>query len=295
MESFVQGAYDLHVHSAPDVLPRLMDDIDMISRIKNSGMKGYVAKSHYFCTAERATLINTLQSDCKAIGSITLNSSVGGINPTAVEMAGRAGAKIVWFPTCDNEHERAHTFNGDPDKKLPYWAKIIIQMKEEGIEAPTINILDKTGRLIPQVFDVIDICRKYNMALATSHVSHEECFALVKEASERGLEKIIVTHVDFPTTFYTVEEQKELAGYGAYMEHCYTTWATGKVDIEATIQQIRALGAERVFIATDLGGRNNNVYPDEGMQLFGEQLFKHGFDRSEIKTMLVDNPTNIIS
>ena len=60
MDSLIKGAYDLHVHSAPDILPRLMDDLDMIGRIRESGMAGYVIKSHYFCTAERATLINTM-------------------------------------------------------------------------------------------------------------------------------------------------------------------------------------------------------------------------------------------
>ncbi len=294
MESFIEGAYDLHVHSAPDVLPRLMDDVDMIERIKNSKMKGYIIKSHYFCTAERASIINRIQSDCRALGSITLNSSVGGINPTAVEMAGRAGAKLVWFPTCDNENERAHTFNGDPNKKLPYWARIIISMKEEGIEAPTINILDENGNLKKEVYDVVDIIKKYNMILATSHLSHKEAFALVKMAKERGVERIVVTHCDFPTTFYTIDEQKELSKYGVYFEHCYTTWATGKVALEESINQIRALGPDRCFIATDLGGKNNNVYPDEGMQMYGEKLFENGFTREEIKKMLVDNPTGLV-
>lgn len=294
MESFIKGAYDLHVHSAPDVLPRLMDDVDMIDRIKNSGMKGYVIKSHYFCTAERASIINKIQNDCRAMGAITLNSSVGGINPTAVEMAGRAGSRLVWFPTCDNENERAHTFNGDPNKKLPYWAKIIISMKEEGIEAPTINILDENGKLKKEVYDVVDIIKKYNMILATSHLSHREAFALVKMASERGVERIVITHCDFPTTFYTIDEQKELAEYGVYFEHCYTTWATGKVELEESIRQIRALGSERCFIATDLGGKNNNVYPDEGMQKYAEKLFENGFTREEIKRMLVDNPTGLV-
>lgn len=294
MESFIKGAYDLHVHSAPDVLPRLMDDVDMIDRIKNSGMKGYVIKSHYFCTAERASIINRIQNDCRAMGAITLNSSVGGINPTAVEMAGRAGSRLVWFPTCDNENERAHTFNGDPNKKLPYWAKIIISMKEEGIEAPTINILDEDGKLKKEVYDVVDIIKKYNMILATSHLSHREAFALVKMARERGVERIVITHCDFPTTFYTIDEQKELAEYGVYFEHCYTTWATGKVELEESIRQIRALGPERCFIATDLGGKNNNVYPDEGMQKYAEKLFENGFTREEIKRMLVDNPTGLV-
>ena len=40
-KELIKGAYDLHVHSAPDVLPRKMDDIDMSERIRVSGMAGW--------------------------------------------------------------------------------------------------------------------------------------------------------------------------------------------------------------------------------------------------------------
>ena len=33
MKELIQGAYDLHVHSAPDVMPRKMDDLEMAQRI----------------------------------------------------------------------------------------------------------------------------------------------------------------------------------------------------------------------------------------------------------------------
>lgn len=294
MKDLIKGAYDLHVHSAPDILPRRMDDLEMAQRIVDSGMAGYAIKSHYFCTAERADLVNKLYPRCNTIGTITLNSSVGGVNPTAVEMAARAGAKIVWFPTCDSEYELSHVFNGDPNKKLPYWAKIIIELKEEGIKTPTIKLLNEDGRLKDEVYDVIDVIAKNNIILATSHSSHEETFALVKAAHERKVDKIIITHVDFPTTFYTIDEQKELAKYGAYMEHCYTTFATDKVDFEVTLEQIRALGADKVIISTDLG-QKTAIYPDEGMLKYATRLYENGFTEKEIHQMTVDNSTALVT
>jgi predicted metal-dependent phosphotriesterase family hydrolase len=294
MRDLIKGAYDLHVHSAPDVLPRKMDDIEMAQRIIAAGMAGYAIKSHYFCTSERAQLVNKMFPECHTIGAITLNSSVGGINPTAVEMAARSGAKIVWFPTCDSEHELSHVFNGDPNKKLPYWAQIIIQLKEDGIKTPTIKLLNDSGKLKDEVYDVIDVIAKNNIILATAHSSHEETFALVKAAYERKVEKIIITHVDFPTTFYTIDEQKELAKYGAYMEHCYTTYATGKIDFETTLDQIRAIGADRVILGTDLG-QKTALYPDEGLLDFATKLYDNGFTENEIRKMTVDNNTKLIS
>lgn len=298
MNNLIKDAYDLHVHSAPDVLPRRMDDIEMAERITNAGMAGYAIKSHYFCTAERATLINKMYPECEAIGAITLNSSVGGINPTAVEMAARAGTKIVWFPTCDSEHELSHVFSGDPNKKLPYWAQIITQLQEENIVIPTITLLsdEVNGKKVlkDEVLKVLDVIKKHDIILATGHSSHEETFALVKAAYEKGITKIIITHVDFPTTFYTVEEQKELLKYGAYMEHCYTTFATGKIEFEETVRQIRELGADHVILSTDLGQKTGK-YPDEGLLEFAQKLIENGFTEEEIHKMIVVNPKILLN
>jgi len=287
----LSDAYDLHVHCAPDVLPRKMDDVEMAQRIIASGMKGYAIKSHYFCTSERAETIRKLFPRCNAVGTITLNSSVGGINPMAVEMAGRSGAKLVWFPTVDSEHELAHLAHS-PSQKLPYWAKIKEQMKAEGISSPTICIL-QNGKLKDEVFSVLDIIARFNMVLATSHISKPETFALVKAAKERKVERIIITHVDFPSTFYTVEEQKELLRSGAFVEHCYTTPATGKVAWDVAIEQIRAIGKDRVVLTTDLG-QATAVYPDEGLALFGEKLLANGFSQADVRTMIVKNPASLI-
>lgn len=296
MESYkelIRGAYDLHVHSAPDVLPRRMDDLEMAQRIQDSKMAGYAIKSHYFCTSERAELVNKLYPDCDAVGTITLNRSVGGINPAAVEMAGRSGAKLVWFPTCDAAHEMAHVFDGNPDKKLPYWAQIILQMKEDGVYMPPISVLEN-GKLIDDAHLVLDIIAKYNMILATSHLSHEEAFALVKAAKEHHVERIVVTHATFPATFYSVEEQKEFVKMGAFIEHCYTTWATGKVDFEVVKQQVAAIGPEHVILSTDLG-QKTAIYPDEGMLEFAKRLhLEAGLSVEQVRKMTVDNPTALV-
>lgn len=293
MNELIRGAYDLHVHTGPDILPRKLNDHEMALRAKAAGMAGFAAKSHYFCTAERASLVNYLVDDVNMVGAITLNSSVGGVNPTALEMAARAGTKIVWFPTTDSEYELSHVFAGDPNKKLPYWASIITELKEEGIKVPTISLLDDEGNLKQEVLEALKVIKKYDMILATSHSSHEETFELVKKAHEMGITRIIITHVDFPTTFYTVEEQLELAKYGAYMEHCYTTWATGKVDFETTLEQIRALGPDRVILATDLGQKTAK-YPDEGLLEFAERLIESGFTVEEVRKMTVYNPRYLL-
>ena len=74
MSSLIQGAYDLHIHSAPDVLPRKADDLELAQRFLKAGMAGFAIKSHYFCTAERAGLVNKVYPQIHAVGAVTLNT-----------------------------------------------------------------------------------------------------------------------------------------------------------------------------------------------------------------------------
>jgi hypothetical protein len=291
LNPLLKNAYDLHVHSAPDVMPRKMDDIEMAQRIIAAGMKGYAIKSHYFCTAERATLIRKMYPGCNTIGTISLNNAVGGINPTAVEMAGRAGVKLVWFPTVDSQNEQ-NLLGTIPPEKRGYWAKIQDQMRAEGVTSTPIYMLEN-GKLKKEVFGVIDAIARYNMILATGHITKEETFALVKAAKERKVKRILITHVTFPSTIYSIEEQKELLKFANFVEHCYTSLSTGKIPWNTVYEQIRAIGPERVVLTTDLG-QPTALYPDEGVADFAKRLLENGFSEADFRTMFVKNPASLV-
>src|ERR1044071_760092 len=88
IDGLLEGAFDTHIHSAPDVLPRKFNDIELAQRFKARRMAGFVLKSHYICTADRATLVNQIVPEIQAFGAIALNNSVGGLNPLALDIAG---------------------------------------------------------------------------------------------------------------------------------------------------------------------------------------------------------------
>ena len=115
----LEGAYDLQVHVGPDVIARRIDDIDCAKEFLARGMKGFVLKSHYIQTGERAQVVTKAVPGSKVFGAVTLNHSVGGLNPVAVELAGRSGCKIVWMPTVDAENETAGRLDGG-NAKLPF-------------------------------------------------------------------------------------------------------------------------------------------------------------------------------
>ena len=291
----IAGAYDLHMQISPDIMPRKLNDTQMAQRIIDAGMAGFSMRSHYYCTGERAQLVNQhFNTKVNAVGSLVLNQPVGGINPTAVEIAARSNTKLIWFPTQDATHARKVLKSGKPIEKLPHWARIVLEMEAEGVAAPSIDILDEEGRLIPQVYDVLDIIAKRNLTLVTGNISPKEAFALVKEAHARKVDRILIALVDHPATNYSIEEQKQLLAYGAMMEHCYNTWAGGKCELEESIAQIKAIGPEHVVISSDLG-QPSGIFPDEGMLHYAAELSKAGFSDTQIQHMLAKNPASLIS
>jgi hypothetical protein len=284
----IVGAYDLHVHVAPDVIGRRIDDIDLAHEFLARGLKGFILKSHYTPTGERAKVVTKAVPGIAAFGAITLNHAVGGLNPVAVEIAGRSGCKLVWMPTVDAENETAGLPTGG-HKKLPFWAEIQRELTEMGISPPRMRVIDGDGNLLPQVKTCLELIRRHDMILATGHLGRAEIFALVKAGREMGLRKILVTHAEFPSQNLAPDEQAELAALGAIIEHCFTTMYTGKASWEGVVESIRRAGPDRCLISTDLG-QTINPPVSEGFAMFAQKLLDAGFSVAEVRRMAVTNP-----
>src|SRR5437764_12442860 len=194
----LEGAHDLQIHVGPDVIARRIDDIDSAREFLAHGMKGFVLKSHYMQAGERAQVVTKAVPGSRVFGAITLNHSVGGLNPVAIELAGRTGCKIVWMPTVDAENETAGRLDGG-HAKLPFWAKIQRELAAEGISPPPLTVVDASGNLIEAARRCLERIKKHNMILATGHLGRREIFALVRTARDMGLKKVMVTHAEFPS------------------------------------------------------------------------------------------------
>lgn len=286
----IAGAYDLHVHVAPDVIGRRIDDIDLAHEFLARGLKGFLLKSHYAPTAERAKVVTKAVPGIEVLGSITLNHAVGGLNPVAVEIAGRSGCRLVWMPTVDAENETAGLPTGG-NKKLPFWAEIQRELAAMGISPPRMRLIDDAGELIPQARACMELIRNHDMILATGHVGRDEIFALVKGAREMGIRKILVTHAEFPSQNLTAEEQIALADIGAVIEHCFTTTHTGKAEWSAVFENVRRTGPERCLLSTDLGQKVNPPV-SEGFALFAQNFLNAGFTVAEVRRMAVANSSD---
>lgn len=288
----VRGGYDTHVHVAPDVVGRRIDDVSLARRLAELGVDGVVLKSHYTSTAERAAVVRGVVPEVRTLGAITLNAAVGGLNPLAVEIAAREGARTVWLPTVDAENERALAGALPEGATPPLWHRLQQELAGRGLRVEPVAVVDAGGAPLPALRAVVATVAAHGLALATGHLSRDEIFTVVDLARAEGVETIVVTHPEYPAQDIAVEDQVALAERGALLERCFTTPHTGKVSWERMLHAIRATGPEHSVVSTDLGQPRNPPVQD-GMALFADRLLDAGFSEDEVVTMTVANTRRV--
>jgi hypothetical protein len=289
--ALLHGAYDTHIHVAPDVVPRIVDDVTLAHRFATLGMDGFILKSHYTSTAERAAVVRAAVPGIQALGAIVLNRAVGGLNPLAVEVAAREGVRTVWLPTVDSVNE-SHERDAPAGAKVPVWVKLQLELREQGIEIPPVPVVNEAGEVLPDLHAVLERISHHGLLLATGHLARDEIFAVVEAAQEHGCEQIVITHPEFPAQSLSVEDQRALAAQGALLERCMTTPHTGKIAWEEWIAHIGETGPENSVLSTDLGQVFNPPVED-GMGIMVDRLLAAGFNDEEVQVMTVANTRRV--
>ena len=149
----LRGAYDTHVHVSPDVVERISTTSRWRGSCRSSGWRGR-AQVALRVTAERATVVRAAVPGVHMLGAIAMNRAVGGINPLAVEIAAREGARTVWMPTVDAVNE-AHEREAPPGAKVPVWVKLQLDLREQGIEIEPVPVVDAHGYALPEALEVL--------------------------------------------------------------------------------------------------------------------------------------------
>jgi Family of unknown function (DUF6282) len=286
--ALLHGAYDMHVHVAPDVVGRRIDDLTLARRFSELGLAGFQLKSHYTSTAERAAVVRAAVPGVDVLGAISLNRAVGGMNAVAVEIAAREGARTVWLPTVDSINESGEETQFPPGAAIPVWMELQRELRAAGVAIEPVAVVDADGAVLPETRIVLAAIARHGLVLATGHLSRDEIFTVVDAAREEGVQEIVITHPDFPSQDLSIDDQASLAARGALLERCFTTPHTGKVAWERLFDAIRATGPEHSVLSTDLGQRANPDVED-GLGLMADRLLAAGFDESEVQTMAVVN------
>lgn len=305
----LKGAIDMHAHQDPDSFgpsygqaARSIDALDLYTRAKASGMRGFVIKGHLDQTAGLAYYMRKLHPDLEIFGGMGSNLTTGSkVNPWAVthmaEMKGGWG-RIVWMPSWDSENSIHRLARRPPAyvavaecHGLPFW-----------INYP--KPCPDGGELLPEVKEALAIIAKTktrdsngDLILATGHNSPPEVHLLVKEAVRVGVKRIILTHPLLDIVDMTPAEIKETVAMGPEIYAEFTSQfgnpGANPATVKLYVEGIRAAGVEKSFVSSDTGQLNSNWQPD-ALANAAKTLRANGFTERELDLLLKINPAKIL-
>ncbi len=250
----ISGMIDTHIHPAPDIKPRLLNDVEVAREALKEGMKAVTIKSHVESTASRA-LIASQVTGMEVIGGITLNKSVGGLNPDAVETSARLSGRFVWMPTISRDE---------------------------------INIFDS------RLEDILNIIAENDMILATGHLRPHEILEVIDLGRSAGIKRIMVNHPLSTVVNASLDEQKDMARH-AFLEHCLVACMPlhDHLPVGEIVGAIEHVGYKRCIIATDFG-QEHNPSPISGIKWFIGSLVEHGLKEGHVRWMCSSAPSTLI-
>ena len=275
IDDLMKGSVDIHVHFSPDPrVERRSSAIEIVEQASFMGMGGLVLKSHVYPTQPLAYTVGQLFPDIAVIGGICADYEIGGLNHSAVEASAKMGSSIVWMPTYSAKSDRAY----------------------RGLSGG-ITILDDNNKLLPEVYEILDIVKQYDMVLATGHISTQECFALIEAGVDAKVERLVLTHgtTSAHWTGITVDEMKAIADKGAFVEHCIHVMmpTTYRLDPKELISAMDIIGMDRSIISTDFG-QNYHPMPAEGFRMGMGMLRESGMTEDDIYKVVNANPRALL-
>ncbi|MGE3511399.1 MAG: DUF6282 family protein [Vicinamibacterales bacterium] len=268
----LQGAIDVHAHGDPDGTPRKTDVITLARAAKAAGMRAIVIKNHYEPTASLAWVVRQVVPGIDVFGGISLDLTVGGVNPAAVEwmtkVAGGYG-KVIWLPTFDSE----------------------AQVRLQGQNRPFAPVT-RDGQILPEVLQVIALAAKHDLVLETGHSAPRESLQIIAEAKRQGVKHVLVTHaMTSPGGAMTLADMQAAAKLGAMLELVYSPLTDAQLQKQA--DAIKTIGAASFVLASDLGQPPNPLHTDGLLALY-KGLMSKGVTAADIDLMSRGNPARLL-
>jgi hypothetical protein len=236
-----------------------------------------------------AFIANQVVSEVEAIGSITLNGTVGGLSPRSVISAVKAGAKVVWLPTVDAEY-------GFQKGSKGHWISHYIKPSSFGYPVERLVVTDETGCLRQETQDILRICSENSVALCSGHISPEECIEISKEAKAIGFKQFEITHANAWIDDFTIDVMKQLAANGAYISLAFGACSpmNGRQDPHEIANIINAVGAKHCILITDYG-QSINPSPTQAFRAFYYLLKSLGVSAENLDIMMKKNPALLLN
>ena len=277
------GAVDLHCHSGPAAMPRILDHHEAMLDAADARFRALLYKDHFYLGVAHAIMLEKLVPDTgvRLFSGLALNNASGGINPHAVNHAANIGAKIIWLPTLSAANHIAQ-YEGAA-KSFPKTAKKMI-------DPIPLSALDANGAVSDDTKQVLDIVAEADMILAGGHLPASELIQVFDEAGKRGVKRMLVNH---PTYIVNCsdDDMRALVELGAYLEHSICMFIEGTA-LQFTPQDlahyIEVAGVERTVLSSDLGLKGS-PRPLEGFRQMVRMLLDLQVSKADIRKMIGDN------
>ena len=283
------GAVDLHCHSGPAAMPRILDHHEALMDCAAARFRALVYKDHFYLGTPHAILLEKLfpETGVRLFSGIALNNASGGINPHAVNHAAMIGAKIVWMPTLSAENHIAQA-SGQ--------AKTFPKTTKKMLDTIGLSALDANGKLSDASKQVLDVIAEADIILAGGHLPASELKILFEEAGRRGVKKMIVNH---PTYIVgcTDDDIRDLVKLGAYMEHSICMFVEGrskKYGPDKLAHLIEVAGVDRTLLCSDLG-LVGSPRPVDGYREIVSTLLDLQMPASDIRKLISSNAASLLN
>jgi len=279
----IKGACDLHIHTGPDAFDRLADDVEMAEICRDAGFRAIGYKNHIESTVGRAWHTMRQVPGIQVLGGVVLNNHVGGINPAAVDGVLKLGAKIIWMPSYHSlKHYQVMGCLGgygyQGGEATPY-------------EMEPVTVFDAGNKLTKETIQILELVKKYDAIIATSHLSAEEGIALCEAAHDIGVRKVMITHPFFIVPEYKLEQLKKTVELGATVEFCASAPLNPvpkSIPLQWYTDAIEQIGADHIVIGSDCG-QARKTFPTETIRMFVQTLNYKGVSEKELHKMMVTN------
>ncbi len=291
-DRLLEGAVELHAHAYPEFSLRMrgrVHEIEWAELARAAGMRAIVMKSQVFPTVERANLVRRVVSGIEVFGGITLNHPMGGLNPLAVEIAGELGGKVVWMPTWGSKN--------DLSKSQFYLNRMraYVRTLNQAVPGPDsgIEILEG-GKLKSVVKEIIQIARDHKMFISSGHISIQESLVLVEECTKQRV-PFTLAHPFSRSVGASIDDQKEVAKRGGYIEHCFITTMPmhQRLELSRIVEAIQEIGPSQTVLTTD-AIQTWNPPPPELMRMYIASLLQLNIEEEAIQRMIQENPVKIL-
>jgi hypothetical protein len=271
----LRGAIDIHVHSYPDRVPRVLDGLEAARQARDKGLRAIVLKSHYDPTAGLAWMARKAVPGIEVFGGIDLNLPVGGMNVHAVEhmvQTNGGWGRMVWMSTFDAEN----------------------QVRSTKANRPFVRVSDN-GALLPETKAVIAAIAKHGLVLASGHVSAAEALMMFEEGRRVGVRAMVATHGMSTPTMLSVEQAKRANALGVLVEFTGDTMQgpNARARVDRIAADIRSIGVEHAIVSSDLG-KGGAEMPVDGFATLLEALRQKGFTDRELDQLVKDNPARLL-